>query len=192
MFSLEHFRNAKRALRPGGLFCQWLPGHQLNEEHFETIAATFQEVFPNTMVINGGHDPRIPPMIGLCGWQDDREWKAEDLADRIRTYRKLNGGLDKTVDNPQWLVIGVLKKSAFEQVRLNTLDNAILEIDAGRFWITKDLRESASDNLENGFISRKNWKRFLKKIIENTDPVLDPIHRKEQLEGRSAIRSQPR
>ena len=131
-------------------------------------------------------------MIGLCGWQDDREWKAEDLADRIRTYRKLNGGLDKTVDNPQWLVIGVLKKSAFEQVRLNTLDNAILEIDAGRFWITKDLRESASDNLENGFISRKNWKPFLKKIIENTDPVLDPIHRKEQFEGRSAIRSQPR
>jgi len=138
-------------------------------------------------VVFGGDDSRTPPIIGLCAWQDDREWKAEDLADRIRTYRKLNGGLDKIVDNPQYLVIGVLK-----QVRLNTLDNAILEIDAGRFWITKDLRESASDNLENGFISRKNWKRFLKKIIENTDPVLDPIHRKEQLEGRSAIRSQPR
>ena len=212
LFSLEHFRNAKRALRPGGLFCQWLPGHQLNQAHFETIAATFHKVFPNTMVVTighdsplvvsvdhdsasvvfGGDDSRTPPIIGLCAWQDDREWEAEDLADRIRTYRKLNGGLDKIVDNPQYLVIGVLKKSAFEQVRLNTLDNAILEIDAGRFWITKDLRESASDNLENGFISRKNWKRFLKKIIENTDPVLDPIHRKEQLEGRSAIRAQPR
>ena len=212
LFSLEHFQNAKRALRPGGLFCQWLPGHQLNQAHFETIAATFQKVFPNTMVVTVGHDSplvvsvdhdsasvifggddsRSPPIIGLCAWQDDREWEAEDLVARIQAYRKLNGGLDKIVDNPQYLVIGVLKKSAFEQVRLNTLDNAILEIDAGRFWITKDLRESASDNLENGFISRKNWKSFLKKIIENTDPVLAPIHRKEQLEGRSVIRTQPR
>ena len=163
-------------------------------------------------------------MIGLCGWQDDREWETENLVERIQAYRKLNGGLDKTVDNPQWLVIGVLKKTAFEQVRLNTLDNAILEIDAGRFWITKDLRpnqpasnlqnglvsrktrkpflknvielwitidlrqnQSASDNLENGFISRKNWKPFLKKIFENTDPVLQPIHRKEQFEGRAVV-----
>ena len=121
-------------------------------------------------------------------------------------------------------MIGVLKKTAFEQVRLNTLDNAILEIDAGRFWITKDLRpnqpasnlknrfisrikeelflkkiiklwgtinppknQPASDNLENGFISRKNWKPFLKKIFENTDPVLQPIHRKEQFEGRAVV-----
>ena len=224
LFSLEHFQNAKRALRPGGLFCQWLPGHQLNQEHFETIAATFQKVFPNTLVVSAGHDSRVPPMIGLCGWQDDRQWEAQDLSDRIQAYRKFNGGLDKVVDNPQWLVIGVLKKTAFEQVRLNTLDNAILEIDAGRFWITKDLRpnqpasnlkngfisrikeelflkkiiklwgtinppknQPASDNLENGFISRKNWKPFLKKIFENTDPVLDEIHRKEQFEGRAVV-----
>ena len=58
LFSLEHFRNAKRALRPGGLFCQWLPGHQLNEEHFETIAATFQEVFPNTCLLYTSPSPR--------------------------------------------------------------------------------------------------------------------------------------
>jgi len=193
LFSLEHFQNAKQALRPGGLFCQWLPGHQLNQEHFETVAATFQKVFPNTMVVSGGHEPRMPPMIGLCGWQDDRKWKVEELVERIQVYRKLNGGLDRTVDNPQYLVIGVLKESAFEQARLNTLDNAILEIDAGRFWITKDLRQNQpASNLKNGFISRRNWKSFLKKIIENTDPVLNPIHRKDQLEGRAVVPDRPR
>ena len=175
LFSLEHFQNAKRALRPGGLFCQWLPGHQLNQEHFETIAATFQKVFPNTLVVSAGHDSRVPPMIGLCGWQDDRQWEAQDLSDRIQAYRKFNGGLDKVVDNPQWLVIGVLKKTAFEQVRLNTLDNAILEIDAGRFWITKDLRPNQpASNLKNGFISRIKEELFLKKIIKLWDTINPP------------------
>ena len=182
LFSLEHFQNVKRALRTDGLFCQWLPGHQLNQAHFKTIAATFQQVFPNTLVVTGGNKSKTP-LVGLCGWQDDRQWEAQDLVDRIQAYRVANGGLDKVVDNSHVLIVGALKENVFEDAPINTLDNAILEIDAGRFWITKDLRKKQPPvTLKNGFLSGPNWLPFLKQIIEDTDPVLDPVHRLQQLE----------
>ncbi len=182
LFSIEHFQNVKRALRPNGLFCQWLPAHQLNHSHFKTIAATFQKVFPNTLVVIGNNNSRIP-LIGLCGWRDDRQWENRNLIDSIETYVKANGGLDELVDNSQLLIVGALKNTVYDSVPLNTLDNAMLEIDAGRFWITKDLRpKQPAVTLENGFLSNQNWKRFVLQLIEDTDPVLDPIHRTELVE----------
>jgi len=80
------------------------------------------------------------------------------MVDEIQAYRRLNGGLDSVVDNVQLTVFGTLKDNVFGSAPINTLDNAILEIEAGRFWITKDLRKSPLlDNLENGFLSHKNW-----------------------------------
>ena len=179
LFSLEHFRNVKRAMREEGLFCQWLPAHQLSQAQFEIIAATFQKVFPNALVITCNTTTRTP-IVGLCAWKDDRKWDTQRMVDEIQAYRKNNGGLDSVVDNLQLLVIGTLKENVFESAPINTLDNAILEIEAGRFWITKDLRKSPlTDNFETGFLSGKNWVDFVAKLINNTDSVLAAIHRKQ-------------
>ena len=179
LFSLEHYRNVKRALRDEGLFCQWLPAYQLNEAQFKTIAATFQAVFPNALVITCNTTSRTP-IVGLCAWKDDRKWETQVLVDNIQAYRQSNGGLDSVVDNAQLMVIGTLKENVFRSTPVNTLDNAILEIDAGRFWLTKDLRKNPlSEDLKTGFLSHKNWVSFLAKLIKNTDSVLAPIHRKQ-------------
>jgi len=45
LYTLEHFQRAKKQLKPGGLFAQWLPLYQLTPESFKIIAATFDSVF---------------------------------------------------------------------------------------------------------------------------------------------------
>ena len=181
LFSLEHFQNVKRALRPDGLFCQWLPAHQLNKAQFETIANTFQQVFPHTLVINGGKSSRTPT-IGLCGWQSDKRWETEELVKIIRAIPKQKGISDPQLLTAQFLIVGELNKEAFSSSPINTLDNALLEIDAGKFWVTKDLRAGRpADNFENGFLNADNWKRFTLHLHQNTRPVLNPIYRKEYI-----------
>ncbi len=46
LYTVEHFRQARQHLAPGGLFAQWLPLYQLTPESFATIAASFASVFP--------------------------------------------------------------------------------------------------------------------------------------------------
>jgi len=53
LFTLEHFENVQRSLKPGGLFCQWLPMFQLTRAQFETIARTFREVFLDAFPVRG-------------------------------------------------------------------------------------------------------------------------------------------
>ena len=182
LFSIEHFRNVKTALRAGGLFCQWLPAHQLNKSQFELVASSFLKIFPNTLVIVGGRTSKTPS-IGLCGWQNDRHWETEELVNKIEEIRKQKGISDILSLNAQLLVVGTLDNEAFSLAPINTLDNALLEIDAGKFWITKDLRPSRTpDSLENGFLSGANWKRFTLELHENTKPVLDLIHRQQYID----------
>jgi spermidine synthase len=181
LFSLEHFQNVKSALRSDGLFCQWLPAHQLNKSQFDTIANSFLQVFPNALVINGGIKSKTPS-IGLCGWQNDKRWETEELVRKIQAIRNEKGVKDVLALNAQLLILGTLSKDAFSAAPINTLDNAFLEIDAGKFWITKDLRPSrAPDNLDNGFLSGANWKTFTQQLFQRTDPVLDPIHRQQYI-----------
>ena len=182
LFSIEHFENVKRALRAGGLFCQWLPAHQLNQQQFETIAATFQTVFPNTLVLSGGASSGTPT-VALCGWQDDAMWDAADIIGNVKAMRNQKGISDRFARNAQLLVIGVLKDQVYASAPINTLDNALLEIEAGKFWVLKDLRRKRpADTLENGFLSGENWKRFVRQLHEDTEPILDPVFRDQYLQ----------
>ncbi|MBI3868554.1 MAG: fused MFS/spermidine synthase [Verrucomicrobia bacterium] len=70
LYTLESFAAARRALAPGGLFCQWLPLFQLSEEEFNTIVATFLDVFPQATLWRGDFAPR-DPAIALIGRFDD-------------------------------------------------------------------------------------------------------------------------
>ena len=183
LFSLEHFRNVKTALRTDGLFCQWLPAHQLNKRQFETIANTFLQVFPNTLIICGGTTSRTPS-IGLCAWKSDRQWETKDLAAKIVKFREHKRIKDALTVNAQLLIVGTLNKESLASSPINTLDNALLEIDAGKFWITKDLRPKRSpDDLENGFLSRENWKQFMLQLFDEIEPIMSPIHRKHYIDA---------
>lgn len=47
LYTVEHFQSIRNRLASGGLFCQWLPLYQLDEETVKVMIRTFVEVFPN-------------------------------------------------------------------------------------------------------------------------------------------------
>ena len=69
LFTREHFQNVRRSLKPGGVFCQWLPLFQLTQPQFEAIARTFREVFPSAFVVRGDFHSELP-ILGLVGGRD--------------------------------------------------------------------------------------------------------------------------
>jgi spermidine synthase len=53
LYTEEFYELSKRVLKPGGIFVQWLPYHQVDNASLKTIARTFQHVYPHaTMWLN--------------------------------------------------------------------------------------------------------------------------------------------
>jgi spermidine synthase len=50
LYSIEFYRDAARHLNPGGIAAQWLPFHLVSVAHATAIAATFQAVFPDSIL----------------------------------------------------------------------------------------------------------------------------------------------
>ncbi len=70
LYTADHFAAARRALAPGGIFCQWLPMFQLSEAEFDIVAATFLDVFPATTLWRGDFAPG-QPAVALIGHLDE-------------------------------------------------------------------------------------------------------------------------
>jgi len=70
LYTREHFEAVRQRLAPGGLFCQWLPIHQHGPESFQTLAATFLDVFPNATVWRGDFY-RKWPRVALIGFEGE-------------------------------------------------------------------------------------------------------------------------
>jgi len=131
LYSLEHFTAVRDALADGGLFCQWLPGHQLTCDELETILATFCEVFGGAEVFVDGFFP-MAPSIGLIGWKDGGiDWAM--VQERCNRERRAGGVLDPVVRHGE--AIQLLHVAAFRRGEtdaiLNTLDNNRVEFAAG-------------------------------------------------------------
>jgi spermidine synthase len=53
LYTREFYELSRRVLKPGGIFVQWLPYHQVDNTSLKTIARTFQDVYPHaTMWLN--------------------------------------------------------------------------------------------------------------------------------------------
>lgn len=46
LFTVDFFELAKRRLKKGGVFCQWLPIYHMDQEHFRLLVSSFKRVFP--------------------------------------------------------------------------------------------------------------------------------------------------
>jgi len=86
LFTEEHFRTARRALAPGGVFCQWLPAYQLTEEQFRIVAATFLDVFPRATLWRGDFLPDTPA-LALVGHTDGHAVDAAALDRRVESLK---------------------------------------------------------------------------------------------------------
>jgi spermidine synthase len=86
LFTREHFETARRALAPGGIFCQWLPMYQLSEEQFRIVAATFLDVFPEATLWRGDFLPGSPT-LALVGHTDGRPVDAPALDEGVERLK---------------------------------------------------------------------------------------------------------
>jgi len=130
LFTVEQFALAKRALAPGGIFCQWLPLFQLSEPEMKILLRTFLSVFPRAEIWRGDFSPTQPAiaLIGSAG-----EWRSDPqiVRPRLREMRPdaANPQL-RAVGNfwMQW--VGVIEASDLpaDEVRINTEDRPWVEL----------------------------------------------------------------
>ena len=77
LYARDGFAAARRVLAPGGLYCQWIPLYQISEAEFDSIAASFLDVFPRTTLwradFNAGE-----AVVALIGHTDPLDASAAD------------------------------------------------------------------------------------------------------------------
>jgi spermidine synthase len=134
LYTLEHFAAGRARLRPGGIFCQWLPLYQLSAEEFQVIAATFLEVFPRTAVFRGDFYGSYP-IAALVG-HADRPAGLDRIAAAASSLERA-GATDRWVTDPlgPWaLFLGPLGplREALAEVPRNSDDRPEVEFRAAR------------------------------------------------------------
>lgn len=97
LYTVEHFQAVRRRLAPSGLFCQWLPLHQLDLDSVRSIGRSFSSVFPVAwaMIANNGLDT---PVVGLVAREDGHRFDLPliraRIANRVRLGPVTELGLD--------------------------------------------------------------------------------------------------
>ncbi|MDC8770359.1 fused MFS/spermidine synthase [Roseateles albus] len=70
LYTVEHFQAVRARLAPGGLFCQWLPLHQLDLASLRSIVQAFLIANPAASAILANNSLETP-VLGLIGRQTD-------------------------------------------------------------------------------------------------------------------------
>jgi spermidine synthase len=101
LYSREMYQLGLAHLRPGGLYCQWLPLHQLAIGDLEAIVATFTEVFPAVQLWVAYHRA-MTPLAALVGSREplhvDGAALRARLADAPLARALADAGLDEARD----------------------------------------------------------------------------------------------
>lgn len=132
LFTRDHFQNVKNSLKPGGLYCQWLPMFQLTRPQFECILRTFRDVFPTNILLRGDFYCELP-IIGLLGGRDLSSIDWEGIAQITRLIVADGRIVDPLVRHPEGVAMMLLGPAPDPGPGpVNTLANAWLEWDAAR------------------------------------------------------------
>lgn len=85
LYTVEHFTAVRSRLSAGGLFCQWLPLHQLDIASLESIVRSFLVAYPHGYAILASNS-LATPTVGLIGFADDRRLDRAQVVARLRAY----------------------------------------------------------------------------------------------------------
>jgi spermidine synthase len=100
LYTREHYEAVRRCLEPGGLFCQWLPLHQLDDAGVRSIVRAFLESFPRTHAFLLHFNVDIPA-LGLMGaagtWHFSGDWLDRRLASQELQAALRGVGLEKPI-----------------------------------------------------------------------------------------------
>jgi spermidine synthase len=142
LYTREHFEAVRQRLAPGGIFCQWLPLHQLDEPTLNTILRTFLHTFPETHAVLLHFNVDIP-VVGLIGSLDPLHLAPESVERRLAepAFRQQmkSAGLDRTINLLGCLAAGPRELSSLAGPGLlNTDDRPVVSFAAPRIASRRD------------------------------------------------------
>ena len=82
LYTVEHFRAVRERLRADGLFCQWLPLHQLDLATLRSIVRSFLVAYPDGWALLASNSLETP-VLGLVGRVDGRRFDVGALRVRL-------------------------------------------------------------------------------------------------------------
>lgn len=146
LFTVEHFERARRKLKPGGVFAQWVQLYEIRPENVQRIIKTFLEVFPHAhgfssmpkgtdlILIGANHPIEFDPVSFQAAWEIPSVRKELERA-----------GLKDPKDFIGLLFLNEAELREFiatdEEIELNTDDNGLLEFEAPFDLIRYDIGE---------------------------------------------------
>lgn len=82
LYTVEHFDAVRARLAEGGLFCQWLPLHQLDLQTVRSIVGSFMAVYPNGAAVLATNSLDTP-VLGLVGHKRNERFEADAVRGRL-------------------------------------------------------------------------------------------------------------
>jgi spermidine synthase len=86
LYTVEHFRAVRDRLSARGVFCQWLPLHQLDLDTLRSIVRSFVAVHPHASAMLATNSLQTP-VLGLVARRDDRPFDLGALRRRLSSLR---------------------------------------------------------------------------------------------------------
>ncbi len=142
LYTVEHFEAVRGRLDAGGIFCQWLPLHQLDLETLRSIVQSFVSVYPDGWAMLASNSLETP-VLGLVGRGDagrfDVSALREHLASVVLPERLANIGIEDEFALLGSFVAGpkALKRFA-GNAAANTDDHPVVAYRAPRITYTPD------------------------------------------------------
>ena len=137
LYTVEHFQAIRARLKPGGLFCQWLPLYQLDLPVLQTIIRTFLQVFPEGSAVLAQYSLKMP-IVGLVAGVQPLRYPPDWLERRLRDD-KLRTGLEKVQLQDSLALFGLFMAGS-DDLRafagpgpLNTDDRPVVMFEAPHF-----------------------------------------------------------
>jgi spermidine synthase len=82
LYTVEHFKAVKARLAQGGVFCQWLPLHQMDLPTMRSIVKSFLQAYPDGVAILASNSLETP-VIGLVGRHGDARFDASAVRQHL-------------------------------------------------------------------------------------------------------------
>jgi spermidine synthase len=120
LYTVEHFKQAKKHLNKGGVFAQWLPLYQLTPESFEIIVKTFATVFPEVTLWRGDFSGSRASIV-LIGQEKGAKLNQEVVRKNIKN---VIGTTQNGSNNPKDHMVGL-----FYLGNLNAMKNSLINIE---------------------------------------------------------------
>jgi spermidine synthase len=82
LYTVEHFATVRERLAEGGVFCQWLPLHQLDIDTVRIIVRSFLAAHPNTWAVIATNSLETP-VLGLVTRRDAARFSLREVRERL-------------------------------------------------------------------------------------------------------------